>query len=297
MGAVARLQGVRVISFAQIAGLTGDRLGRSDVPCPLCSPIDNGKKRVLRIWRDDPNFVGFVRARCGEKGWARVGASTERPSEERLAEIRADAQARAVAERADGLARSRALWGRRQSVVQGTAAETYLREACGYREPIPSTLGFLPPSEGYPPALIAAFGLATEPELGRLAFNDADLRGVHLIRLARDGRDRLRSDDAKVMIGRGSLGSPICIAAPNDLLGLLLCQGVETGLSAHEATGPGVWASGGASRLPALAAVVPAWMDSVTVLADVDRDGLAKARELRDALLERGFNVETRSVS
>ena len=49
-------------------------------------------------------------------------------------------------------------------------------------------------------------------------------------------------------------GVPMVLAAPNDLLGLAVAEGAEEALTVHQFTGVGAWASGGASRLPALAA-------------------------------------------
>lgn len=52
------------------------------------------------------------------------------------------------------------LWRHRQPIAS-TIAEAYLREARGYGGSIQPTLGFLPARNGHPPALIAAFGMAT----------------------------------------------------------------------------------------------------------------------------------------
>ena len=48
------------------------------------------------------------------------------------------------------------------------------------------------------------------------------------------------------MIGRSS-GSPIVLAPANDLLGLVISEGIEDALSLHEASGCGAWAAGSAS--------------------------------------------------
>jgi len=49
------------------------RIGRTDVPCPLCPTFHNPRRRVLRIWRDE-HFAGFHCVRCGEKGLHAVAA-------------------------------------------------------------------------------------------------------------------------------------------------------------------------------------------------------------------------------
>ena len=134
--------------------------------------------------------------------------------------------------------RALSLWRRRQPIV-GSVAERYLREARGYEGPIPATLGFLPPWREHPPAMIAALGLATEPEPGIIEIADAEIRAVHLVRLEPDDRSRLD----KITVGRGGLGSPIVVAPLNDGLGLAITEGIEDALSIHLATGLGSWAA------------------------------------------------------
>ena len=122
----------------------------------------------LRIWRDI-QFAGFACARCGEKGWARSGyAKAARPSQDRLAEIRRYAAEREAAEQIERQRTARFLWSHRCPVA-GTAAEVYLRQARGYQGPIPATIGYLPEHGKHGHAMIAAFGIATEPEPGVLA--------------------------------------------------------------------------------------------------------------------------------
>jgi hypothetical protein len=153
------------------------------------------------------------------------------------------------------------------------------------------TLGFLPATRRHPAALIAAFGIATEPEPGVLAIADEAVLGLHLIRLRPDGGDRLRDDPkSKITIGRGFVG-PIVLAPPNDLLGLVIAEGVEDALIAHEVTGLGAWAAGGASRMPALAEVVPSYIEVVIILVDDNEAGRANANKLAACLHARGIEV------
>ena len=60
---------------------------------------------------------------------------------------------------------------------------------------------------------------------------------------------------------------------PNDLLGLAICEGVEDALTAHEATGLGAWAAGSAGRMPALASVIPHYIEALTIYAHDDKAG------------------------
>lgn len=183
------------------------------------------------------------------------------------------------------------LW-RQRKPIEGSTAERYLRGARGYRGPIPLTLAYLPARNGHPPTMIAAFGTVSEPEPGVLAIADADIRGVHVTRLLTDGSDRARNGAAdKATIGRGSTGSPIILALPNDLHGLAITEGIEDALSIVEATGLGAWAAGSAGITPALAAAVPRYIECVSIFGHRDRDGTRRATELAVRLKARGFDV------
>src|SRR5262249_3832367 len=135
-------------------------------------------------------------------------------------------------------------------------------------------------------AMIAAFGMAYEPEPGLLEIAGADLRGVHITKLKPDGSGKAGTDTDKIMIGM-SIGSPIVLAPLNDLLALAISEGIEDELSVHEATGLGAWAAGSASRLSALADAVPSYIEAVTLLVDDDEVGRRHAGELRKRLIVR----------
>jgi hypothetical protein len=278
-----------------VNALTGGKLGTHDVPCPLCGPLKrkpiSQRKQVLRIWHSEPAFASFHCARCGEKGYVR---DTTAVSLDPAAIARAKAE---VAERdrvlgVERLSKAKWLWAKRRSIY-GSLAETYLREARGYQGAIPSTLAFLPARGEYGPAMIAAFGIPEEPEPGHITIADDAVRGVHLTRLAPDGSGKAGTDKDKIMIGM-SAGWPIVLAAPNDLLGLAVTEGIENALSVHEATGLGAWAAGSASRLPALAPALPTYIEAVKIIMDDDVDGRRHAHELAARLSDR--NIEVRLV-
>jgi hypothetical protein len=287
--------GPAALSYADLRRLVGDRPGTIDVSCPLCGPLRraqaNRRRPVFRVWIEQ-GFASFHCARCSEKGWARDG-DARRQDPVSLAKVRAEADKRGRVSAAEQLIKARRLWSQRRPIA-GTPAELYLRDVRRYRGFLPRTLGFLPPRGEYPPALVSAFGITSEPEPGILAIANSDIRGVHLTRLLRDGSDRERGDKAKIMLGR-SAGFPIAIAPPNDLGGLLIAEGIEDALSGHEATGLGAWAAGCASRLPRLADAVPAHVESVTLLADDDDAGLRHSAALAAALQERG--IEARCIT
>jgi Toprim domain len=145
--------------------------------------------------------------------------------------------------------------------------------------------------------MIAAFGPAHELDTGIIGIGEQNITGVHLTRLLPDGSGKAVFEDAdevtKIMIGY-SAGSPIVLAPPNDALGVVIAEGIEDALSAHEATGLGAWAAGSASRMPALAGILPDFIEVVTVLVDDDQDGRRHAAELGRRLRARG--TETRLI-
>jgi CHC2 zinc finger/Toprim domain len=200
--------------------------------------------------------------------------TAEAPSATARFEATEEEYAREVAER---LRLARQLWTRS---VPGEASivETYLR-ARGYHGPIPATIRYLPRNGARPPALIAAYGIAIEPEPGVLAIADDAVVGVHLIKLKPDGSDRLREDGAKITIGKGIV-VPIMLAPPNDGLGMVIAEGIEDALIAHQETGLGALAAGGATKLPTLADAIPNYIECVTILVDDNEAGRVNSNEL-----------------
>jgi hypothetical protein len=278
--------------------LTGGRFGTHDVPCPVCGPRKSAqgqRKRKLRVWRVEPSFATFHCVRCGDSGFA-FNRDSAPPDPVKLVKARTEAVERDRALRAERLSKARWLWSQRRPIA-GSIAERYLREARGYGGLLPPTLGILLARGEHPPAMIAAFGLAHEVEPGVITIAESAVTGVHLTRLHPDGSGKATFEDpdepAKVMLGYSS-GSPIVLAPPNDGLGLGIAEGIEDCLSIHDSTGLGVWAAGSASRLPALAAVVPGYIESVLVCADDDPDGRRGALALVGHFDSRG--IEARAV-
>ncbi len=283
--------GELALDLALVDHLTGGRLGRFDVPCPACGPhrraAANRRRRVLRIWRLDPSFSGYHCARCGARGHVR--ADTVRLDPVALAMAREEAVARERAHAAARLRTVRRLWSRR-APIERSPAERYLREARGIRGALPATLGFLPARGDHGPAMIAAFGLPAEPAPGCLAIDSEQIAGVHITRLAPDGRRKAGTLHDKIMIGQ-CVGAPIVLAPVNDGLGLSICEGIEDALSVHDSSGLGAWAAGAAARLPALAPAVPGFVEAVTILVDDDDAGWRFSEELAARLDARGMEV------
>lgn len=283
------------LDLASIDRLTGGKLGEFRVVCPVCGPsrstTEKRRRKVLKIWRSKPDFASYACGHCGLGGYAADADNLTRMDPQKLARLKTEAAERERASSSDRLQKAAWLWSQRQPIA-GTDAETYLREARGYGGPLPGTLGFLPGRGDHPPAMIAAFGIATEPEPGVIHMTVQALRGVHITRLAPGGRGKAGTETDKIMIGR-SLGSPIVLAPANDLLGLTIAEGIEDALSVHEATGLGAWAAGAASRLPALADALPSYIESLTIMVDDDPDGRRYGRELGGLVERRGLEVRS----
>jgi phage/plasmid primase-like uncharacterized protein len=172
------------------------------------------------------------------------------------------------------------LWSQRQPIGEGTPPALYLRKR-GYTGFFPASLGYLPARNSHPAAMIAAFGV-TEPRM---------IAGVHLTRLTLDGDKAPNADGkSKIMLGTCK-GVPIVIAPPNDLLGLAVTEGLEDGLSVSQATGLGVWAAGAAGFMPALAPLIPNYVEAVTIFAHDDEAGQRGALDLARALKARGLEI------
>jgi Toprim domain len=181
------------------------------------------------------------------------------------------------------------LWAQRRP-IEGSIAERYLRQARGYAGPLPATLAFLRPRKPeHSPALIAAFGLPQESEPGVLR-PPANVGTVLLIALKPDGTGKAEIEHPKIIIGSPG-GLPVVVAPVNDLLGLAICEGVEDALSVSEATGLGAWAAGGAGFMSKLAAVVPSYVECVTIFAHADQAGRKGARDLERLLVNLGIEV------
>jgi hypothetical protein len=283
---------MNTLDLALVGQLAHGRFGVFDAACPQCGPerrrATNQRKPVLRIWRLDQNFASYHCARCGMKGHVRDG-SIARIDPDAIARAKADAAERDRITKAERLSRAQWLWSR-SLLLKGTIAERYLRDGRGYDGPLPATLRFLPARGDHGPAMLAAFGLASEPEPGGVEIDARDLCAVHLTRLAPDGSAKAGTERDKIMVGL-SAGSPIVLAPPNDLLGLAITEGIEDALSVHVATGLGAWAAGAASFLPALAPTIPPYIDCITILADDDPDGQRNAAELARRLGEQRRTV------
>jgi putative DNA primase/helicase len=149
----------------------------------------------------------------------------------------------------------------------GTLAEVYLR-ARGLTLPVPPTLRFQwlkhAPSSTLHPCMIALVqhGVTGTPV------------GIHRTYLRRDGLGKADVDPVKMALGPIAAGAvQLAPAADQVLIG----EGIETALSAMQATGIPAWAALGTAGLRALD--LPEHIRHVTVLADSDPPGIAAAND------------------
>jgi Toprim domain len=278
------------LSFDTLEGLTRDSV--TDVACPLCGPLRTARanrvRRVLRLYRDELNFIRFYCARCGEHGWqSRAGRRRLPQDRSRIERLKADAIARDTQHKRQRAALALRLWQQAQP-ADFTIVQTYLRSR-GIQCAMP-TIRFLPARDGYLPAMITAFGFAQEPEPGVLEIEDSAVRAVHLTKLKPDGSGKADVANPKIMIGSAP-GVPLVLAPCNDLLGLFIAEGIEDALTAHCGSGFGAWAAGSANRLPDLAAAVPDFVECVTLRPDHDAAGQRYSTELAKRLDARGIEV------
>jgi hypothetical protein len=195
------------------------------------------------------------------------------------------------------------LWAQRRPIA-GTIAERYLREARGIASALPVTLAFLPARKPeHHPAMIAAFALVDEPEPGVLG-KPHDVISVHLTLLKPDGSGKAEVEPNKLIVGSPTFkigddvfGLPIVVAPPNDLFGLAITEGIEDALTAHQMTGLGAWAAGAAGFMLKLAAVVPDYIEAVTIYAHPDKAGQDGAQELVTALRQRRTEAVVEGLS
>lgn len=293
---IARARDVALVATAERLGAILRRATATERvgPCPKCGGRDRFSVNIKRqVWncrgcgqggRNALDLVMHVR------GFDFAGAVNFLTGHEaRPAPARVKPTPPQATDNGEHRGKAFALWRRRWVVVEDDPVWRYLREVRRYDGPIPATIGFLPTRGEHPPSMIAAIGLANEPEPGALAIHDNAVRAVHLTRLKPDGRGKAGTTADKVTIGQGSVGTPIVLSPQNDLLGLAITEGIEDGLSVHAATGLGTWAAVSAGRMSALADVIPGYVECVTIFGHRDAAGERGARELAARLADRGI--------
>lgn len=230
-------------------------------PCPRCGGRDRFSINVNKqVWNCRGCGVGRDVIKLVEHldGRDLTGAVKQLVGDAPLSPLAPEAAAAQTAARAEAKRRREAaeaaqhrnagwLWSQRRA-PQGTVVETYLRGR-GYCGAIPPTLGFLPPRDNYPPAMIAAYCMPREIDSGELN-SPLKVKAVQLTRLLPDASDRVREKNGKITIGR-PLGMPIAVSSITDGLSLAITEGVEDAL-AYAVAGFAAWAAGSAPFLSSI---------------------------------------------
>lgn len=173
--------------------------------------------------------------------------------------------------------------------AEGTVVEGHLSHHRRLNNPPLDALRYLPPGlAGSYPAMMAGFGLPDEYEPGKLRLDE--VQGIHLTFL--DGIKKAPIAQKKIMHGTCK-GMPIVLAPPNDGFALCIGEGIETTTRLNERLNVGAWAAGSAPFMPALAAVVPDYIECVHIAVDSDEAGAGErhATKLAELLSERGIDA------
>jgi DNA primase len=172
---------------------------------------------------------------------------------------------------ADRIAEAKAIW-RAAEPAKGTLAETYLCNR-GLHLPLPESIRFARLRYGTKgpehPVLVACIASA-----------DNKLIGIQRTYLASDGLGKASVPKAKLSLGRvagGAIRLAPCAAS------LIVCEGLEDGLTLQQELGRAVWVAAGASMLPNM--IFPAGVRSVAIGGDNDDPGQPQGRRLRHSLI------------
>ena len=175
----------------------------------------------------------------------------------------------------DRLDEARAIW-RAAVPAPGTLVETYLHSR-SITVSIPPTIRFARLRYGKRgtelPCLVAA---VTGP--------DNRLSGIQRTYLAEHGRGKADVSKAKLSLGRVSGGAIRLAPAAGELI---VCEGLEDGLSLQQVLGRAVWVAAGASMLPAMR--FPDLVQAVAIGGDGDDAGKLAAIKAGTAFDARGL--------
>ena len=183
----------------------------------------------------------------------------------------------ARADKPERLEEARSIW-RNAVPATGTPAEAYLR-ARGLVLPIPASIRFarLPYGAKGPlhPCLVACVASAGD-----------QLMGIQRTYLNAAGTGKAAVPKPKLSLGRVSGGAIRCAPAACELI---VCEGLEDGLSLQQELGAAVWVAAGASMLPAMQ--FPALVRAIVIGADGDVAGEMAARKAAEAFSAKGLAV------
>ena len=115
---------------------------------------------------------------------------------------------------------------------------------------------------------------------------NGEIVGIHRTFLKPDGTGKAEVEPKKMALGRLRRCSVHLTAGAPELV---LCEGIETGLSILQATGLHVWAALGTSNLGQVD--LPDFVRVVIIAADHDDPGIKAARAAAESYRESGYRV------
>lgn len=177
--------------------------------------------------------------------------------------------------------------------IEGTPAAVYLRSR-GISIDLPHTLRFarLPPPKIEGNGVLAANGPGLLPTLVAIVTDAAgELVGLQRTYLTEDGRkaatkatDADRKPKVKYSLGN-VIGGSVQLGAPS--ASILVCEGLEDGLTLAQGLGRTVWVAVGTSMMPAI--VFPPVVRAVVIGADGNAPGEAAAQKAAQAYSASGL--------
>lgn len=191
----------------------------------------------------------------------------------------ADIAALSVGDKADRSAEAKAIWRAAQPIA-GTLAETYLRSR-SLRPPFPLSLRFTRLRYGQ-------HGLDRPVLIAAVASADDKLIGVQRTYLRSDGMGKAEVPKPKLSLGRVSGGA---VRLAPRTASIIVCEGIEDGLTVLQDRGVPVWVAAGASMMPNM--IFPAEVREVIIAGDGDAPGREAARKASGAFAGRGLSVRT----
>ena len=284
-----------MITFDEaVAALPGGRFegGRYRAACPA----HGGHNRNLSVWADQQGIACF---KCFSKGCetreivAALGA---------VAAVATSAPRRAKAKPAnegERIKRALEIW-RAAREPRGTVVQDYLFGR-GWTGEMPTALcggassaelaragiGLASPASiRFHPRLWYAPGVYLPAMVAAIENLDGRIVGVHRTYLKPDGTGKAEVEPNKKALGRErGCAVHLTAGAPE----LVLCEGIETGLSILQATGLRVWAALGTSNLGQVE--LSDFVREVIVAADHDGPGMKAASAAAEAYRVRGYQM------
>ncbi len=175
--------------------------------------------------------------------------------------------------------------------IEGTPAAAYLRSR-GITMDLPHTLRFarLAPPQIEGNGVLEANGPGLLPALVAIVTDAAgDLVALQRTYLTDDGRKAKTTDPkGKVKYSLGNvIGGSVQLGPP--AASVLVCEGLEDGLTLAQGLGRSVWVAAGTSMLPAI--IFPPVARSVVIGADGNAPGEAAAQKAAEAYAALGLSV------